>query len=157
MAVSVTVKDTLPPLGVYFNANNTQAEELTKLVNLIKSTTNEIKQHHSIIIAGDFNIDPDNLTRGAGARRAATATVVEGETATETQSGDASLRDVPLTDDSFAIDPTTGMPVRSSDGNTDAAASVGFFRVLEGGLGGPTIVPVPPPSFVSNMGPFREL
>ncbi|KIK65297.1 hypothetical protein GYMLUDRAFT_345274 [Collybiopsis luxurians FD-317 M1] len=101
-----------------------------------------------------FNIDPDNLTRGAGARRAATATVVEGETATETQSGDASLRDVPLTDDSFAIDPTSGMPVRSSDGNTDAAASVGFFRVLEGGLGGPTIVPVPPPSFVSNMGPF---
>ncbi|KAF9075864.1 hypothetical protein BDP27DRAFT_962203 [Rhodocollybia butyracea] len=81
-----------------------------------------------------FNIDPDNLTHGIGARRRAAASASGGDVAAEVGG--------PVPD-----------PTRIEDSANVAGGNgefvQGFFGVVEGGPEGPTYAPVAPPHFTT--------
>ncbi|KAF5393633.1 hypothetical protein D9757_000053 [Collybiopsis confluens] len=84
-----------------------------------------------------FNIDPDNLTRGTGARRAAPSAGVGGESAAVTPGDDLTTRD------SWMADPFSIGPGASDEYLfPGATASIGLFRVVGGADGGDTVVPI---------------
>jgi len=58
ISLQTSLFNTLHIYGIYVNANNSDKESLLNLTNNLINAIDKTNQKHSVVIAGDFNIDP---------------------------------------------------------------------------------------------------